>query len=282
MGEALRPDSMGASQGNAWRAATRRSLLVVALLIIGIVTVRGLEAALHATFDKPPLPPRKELSLMKKTLGSPVRYEAAKPDEVLEPEVVEALGTTYYLVREYRNIAMPKEQDGSLLNLNVNYYDTGSSTPHVPETCWAGSGREEVGGARNYFDVKGVRRSDGSTVDLRMKMISFTPPRGDPTTHEKSGKPMYTNVAYVFQVNGHYVASTQEVTSQFWKAAYRFAYHAKIEVTPLNAQGRPLTCTQEQAQQIVSDFMREALCEVEECLPDPAIVTGEPAPQGQK
>jgi hypothetical protein len=282
MGEALRPEPMGAAQGHTWRAATRRSLLVVAVLIVGIVTVRGLEMALHATFDKPPLPPRKDLPLMNTKLGSPVRYEAAKPDEVLEPEVVEALGTTYYLVREYRDLTMAKEQGGSLLNLNVNYYDTGSSTPHVPETCWAGSGREEVGGARCYFEVKGVRRSDGSSVDLRMKMISFTPPRGDPTTDEKSGKPMYTNVAYVFQVNGQYVASTQEVTSQFWKAAYRYAYHAKIEVTPLNAQGRPLTCTQEQAQQLVSNFMREALCEVEECLPDPATVTGETAPRGAK
>lgn len=282
MSDVTRPDVPGAANLNAWSGAMRRSFLAVAVLVFGIIAVRGLQAALHAHFDKPPADLQKPLPEMKKTFGSRVRYEAAKPDEVLKPEVVEALGTTYYLVRQYRNTSVPDEQSGSLVNLNVNFYSTGSSTPHVPEVCWAGSGREEVGGARCYFDVKGVKRRDGSLVDLRMKMISFTPPAGDSNTDEKSGKPMYTNVAYVFQVNGQYVASTQEVTSRFWKAAYRFAYHAKIEVTPLNAKGDPLTCTQEQAQKIVSDFVREALCEVEECLPDPAILTSDATPAGQQ
>src|SRR5205814_10604447 len=85
------------------------------------------------------------------------------------------------------------------------------------------------------------------------------------------------NVAYVFQVNGDYVSNPQEVTSRFWKAAYKYAYHCKIEVTPMDpadARGtRVLTCTQDESTRIVSDFIRAALAEVEECLPDPAILT---------
>lgn len=267
------------------RQALLRALGCVFVLVLGIVVVRGLEAALHATFDKPPAPLRKLLPLMRKELGFPVRYIATNPDEVLDPEVVETLGTSNYLVRQYRDMTLPQDKRGSLVNLNLNYYDTGSSVPHVPEICWAGSGRVEVSGARAYFDVPGVKRRDGSRVDLRMKMISFEPPAGDSTVDEKSGKPMYSNVAYVFEVNGQYVASTREVMSQFWKATYRFAYHSKIEITPLDPADKTghkvLTCTQEQAQNIVSDFIREALPEVEDCLPDPALLgQGAPAVTG--
>jgi hypothetical protein len=249
--------------------------------------VKGLEAALNATFDKPPLelPDSKKLPMISKSIGSPVRYKAKGPDEVLSGEMIETLGTTDYLVRQYQDLMVAEGESGSLVNLNVNYYGTGSATPHVPEICWAASGREEARDSRCNFDVKGVKRRDGSVVDLRMKMISFMPPRGNPLKDEKSGKPLYTNVAYVFQVNGRYVASPQEVSSQFWKATYRFAYHAKIEVTPMmsDATGKPgpLTCTQEQAQKIVSDFVRDALYEIEGCLPDPAVLTNDgPTPTG--
>ena len=90
--------------------------------------------------------------------------------------------------------------------------------------------------------VKGVRRRDGSLIDLPMKMISFVPVNGQ--TYAPSGEPLDSNVAYVFHVNGEYVSNTWEVTSHFWKASYRYAYHCKIEVTPLSTrpETRP-TCS---------------------------------------
>ena len=111
-------------------------------------------------------------------------------------------------------------------------------------------------------------------------MISFRPAGDEPTVNAK-GEPIYSNVAYVFHVNGDYVASPQEVTSHFWKASYKYAYHAKIEITPLQRVLGPtgaleenvLNCTQEDAKRIISDFVREALPAIEECLPDPAILT---------
>ena len=130
---------------------------------------------------------------------------------------------------------------GGFFNLNVNYYATGSSTPHVPETCWAGAGRVESTDSRVIFDVDGVKRRDGSLVSLRVRLVSFLPDRGDAAqVAALSGTatgPIYSNVAYVFQVNGDYVTNARDVMSHFWKASNRYAYHAKIEVTPMMHMG---------------------------------------------
>ena len=261
------------------RRAFGRAVVTAGMLAAGIVTVSGLESVLKATFDKPEAPLTKELDLMKRELGQPVRYVAnlaVKPDQVLSADIVETLGTSKYLVRQYADKTVPAGEPGAMVNLNVNYYGTGSSTPHVPEICWAGGGWQESDNSRNLFDVKGVVRKDGSTVDLRMRLISFAPQRGVPAKNA-AGEPLYNNVAYVFQVNGDYVSNPQEVTSRFWKATYKYAYHCKIEVTPMDPSDvrgvRVLACTQAEATRIVSDFMRAALAEVEECLPDPAILT---------
>ena len=251
-----------------------RSILVAAAILSGIVAVDSLEAAMHATFDKPPAPLRKPLDQIPRQLGSPLRYEATNPDEVMDEEMVATLGTSNYVVRQYSDISRKPGELGDAVNFNVNYYATGSSSPHVPEVCWAGTGREEVGDSRKEFAVNGVQRRDGSLVDLRMRLISFKPLAGEPTATAE-GKPMYDNVAYVFQVNGDYVSNPAEVMSRFWKATYKYAYHCKLEVTPLDmtsSGGRVLTCTQEQAEQIVSDFIRVALPATEDCLPDPAIL----------
>ena len=163
-------------------------------------------------------------------------------------------------------------------NLNVNYYPTGSSTPHVPEICWVGSGRQEAADGEGTFEIKDVRRKDGSKVDLRMRMISFQTVSGD--ARAANDQSAYINVAYVFHVNGEYVANRNEVTSRFWKAANRYAYHAKIEVTPTDAQGIPMASTKEQAQKAISEFIRIALPQIEECLPDPKILTEPVTPVG--
>jgi hypothetical protein len=265
----------------ALRKVIVRSMVAVCLLAAGIAAVRGLQSMLHATFDKPRAELRKALFEIPTELGVPPRFIRDGTDEVLDTETVETLGTTEYLVRRYRNNSLPADAPGALVNLNVNYYGTGTSTPHVPEICWAGSGRVEVPNSRVNFVVKGVKRRDGSFIDLPMRMISFLPEHAP--SDAPSGQPVYSNVAYVFHVNGDYVSNTEEVTSRFWKASYRYAYHSKIEVTPLDPTGGKqsvLTCTQAQAQKIVEDFIREALPEVEACLPDPSELTAGAAPTG--
>jgi hypothetical protein len=275
------PDSIiSPSTRYAWisRRTAFRAVLVLLLLAGGIALVRGLQAAMNATFDKPPAPLRIPLSEMPANLGSSIRYSTFDTDQVIDADGLETLGTNDYLLRHYIEKTANSGEPHSLVTLNLNYYPTGSSTPHVPEICWAANGLEEAANSRREFEVPGVNHADGTPLNppLRMRMISFIPPKGMPSQSE-AGEPLYINVAYVFHVNGEYVATPQEVMSHFWSASNKFAYHCKIEVTPLSPDSIPdkvqlFASTQAQAQEIVSRFIREAIPAVENCLPDPVIL----------
>jgi len=248
------------------KRAVIRAVLVAAVIAVSLVVVDLLEVSLRLTFDKPPAPLTKPLPMLKDELGNPVRYRAAGPDENMDPEVVEVLGTKDYLLRNYRDLQKKPSELGNKLALNLNYYSMGSATPHVPEVCWAGSGLVEKTEARRRFTVRNVRRKDGTVVDIPMRMVSFYPKhQGDmpDLLPDKAADNKLLNVAYTFEVNGQYVATPKEVISTFWKAENKYAYHTKIEVTIKDAY-----CDPADAEQIVSDFIREAIPEIEQCLPD--------------
>jgi len=257
------PEIQGSAQlAKVSRKTLYRTVLVAALLALGTLGMRVLENSLHLTFDKPPMPLVKPLAQVKRHLGVGPRYVADRPDDAMEEGTLQVLGTKDYLLRQYTDVTKQTGQPGSILSLNVNYYATGSSTPHVPEICWAGSGLQEAKELRKEFTVSGVHRADGTVKDIQMRMISFytqTDNGFSDGTEQKSV--VYKNVAYLFEVNGDCVATPKEVISSFWKASNKHAYHTKVEVTVQTP------CTQDEAEKVVSDFIREALPAVEECLP---------------
>lgn len=253
------------SKHSAGSVALRRSLIVAAILVSGFGVARGLEAALSLTFDKPYLPLPRPLSSLRSLLGEDARYRAEGVDENLDPDIVETLGTKEYLLRHYVDTTKKPTDVGYDLRLNLNYYGTGSATPHVPEICWAGAGMQEAADSKQEFVVKNVRRRNGKVEDIRMRMICFIPNQTDASGlsfgADTGNKTL--NVAYLFEVNGKCVAQPQEVTGQFWQASSKYAYHTKIEVTV------PAYCDSKEAQQVISDFIRASLADIEECLPDP-------------
>jgi hypothetical protein len=251
-------------QARGDRKALHRAVWAGAIMVGGLLLVRGLEASLRLTFEKPPRALSKPLPLLKKAIGQPVRYVAEGLDSTLDPGIVDTLGTKEYLLRKYIDETKKPGEIGRELNLNLNYYGTGSASPHVPEICWAGAGMEQAPQSKDEFVIEGVRRKDGTVDNVRMRMISFIPNQTDAAG---LGLGMQTgdkllNVAYLFEVNGKCVAKPQEVTSEFWNAAAKYAYHTKIEVTV------PAYCSPAQAQAAISDFIRASLAEIEECLPE--------------
>ena len=236
-----------------------RGFVVAAMTAMGTGAMYTLQQSLHLTFNKPPMPLRKPLAQMNRRLGPGGRYTADRPDNAMEEDILQILGTRDYLLREYTDNTKTSNEPGITLDLNVNYYPTGSATPHVPEICWAGAGLEEAKEIRKTFYIRGAQRADGTKQDIGMHLISFNVGDGDMT--DSSSPKKYRNVAYLFEVNGDCVVTPKEVISEFWKAANPHAFHSKIEVTIQQP------CTQEEAEKAISDFMREALPAVEECLP---------------
>lgn len=249
---------------------TYRALAAAVMLLAGWGALRGLSAALNWTIDKPPMPLRQPLN----TLPQQIDVYAATGDHLMEEATLEELGTREYLLRGFANPAKPQGL-GSRFMVNLNYYPTGSSTPHVPDICWKGSGLEKhpTLGEREFL-LKGVRHADGTVSDVKLRMLSFRPTGRDWATkpaHITDERDYLYNVGYTFNVNGVYVANRHEVASQFWKAENKYAYHAKIEIAV------PTRCHPDQAQREIEAFMRVLLPEVEKCLPAPEAARPAPA-----
>jgi len=254
--------------------------VVTAVLITGLVGMEVAKGLGHVVIDKPPAPLAIPLQELPKTLGpveysdakgAPIftaKYKAGPKDQTLPPEQVKTLGTEDYLLRDYGNIAKdPRADVGGVLFLNLNYYATGSATPHVPKFCWAGAGLKLQDERR--IVVKGVHHKDGTVSDVPMTLLSFgVRPEGsdDPLLNESvlGSSDMYKNVAYTFHVNGEYVATPNEVSKRFWRAQAKYAYHCKVEITV------PKPCSSQEAEPAIADFLRASLAEIEKCLPDAA------------
>ena len=251
------------------------------VLLVGAIGLYASQAYYRMVLDKPPAPLSKPLHELSSTLGTRFVQPAGESDKSLPEGIVESLGTKDYLLRTYQdNGEHPAGQGPWRVALNLNYYATGDASPHVPENCWVGNGRQPP--ELMPVVVKGVKRKDGTTVDITMKLLSFLPTKeelrqmgavGAVDTGEMKTD-LRRNVAYVFHVNGVYESNPVAVVSRFWNATNKFAYHAKIEMT------MEQLCTPEQAQVELSDFLRESLADIEECLPDPKILTEGVAAKG--
>lgn len=239
------------------------AVVAIGVLAAGIFGLHIVQKAFDLVLVKPPAELSKPLSDLSKTLGDGNRYSANGPDRTLDKEIVAVLGTEDYLLRTYTDSTRRDGELGRDVSLNLNFYATGSATPHVPEVCWAGNGLNLHGSY--FFEIRNVKHQDGSVSDIRARLLSFEPKAqpGSVPYLPQANATQFINVAYVFNVNGKYVANTREVAKHFWDPAAKFAYHTKIEVTV------PALCTPEEAQPIVEQFFRSSIGEIEKCLPNP-------------
>jgi len=237
--------------------------IVILLLVGGAVALQFSALLLGSEVDKAPAPLAHDLLLLGKQLGDQPRFMALGHDRAMEPDVLAGLGTNLYLLRDYTKLAADKTSTNDVVSLNINYYERGTATPHVPDICWAGNGLTKV--YDTEILVPNVPHKDGTRSTVPMRLLSFAPRKAEgmiPGLEEKADQSRLLTVGYTFQVNGQYVGNRAQVVKLFWRRDSRFGYHCKIEIT-YRAYVPP-----EQARPVIEDFLRASLPQIEECLPD--------------
>lgn len=257
----------------AVRGLFRQSSFLVAVVVL-LVAALGLNASvqfLQLHFKKLPVPIRQSFKTgMPEVMGNWVQVGR---DEHLNPDVVDALGTTEFLFCHYVNAAalgesptalakrfaaMPVEDQkrealtiqrnhpSAVLSLGLTYYTGSADTvAHIPERCYLADGYqiEEQGDP--------VWRIDGRTVESRFLTFENTDRHNAPPCH----------VAYFFHVNGGYEGNSLKVRGALQNLFARYGYYAKMELRA-DAISRP------DAETVVRDFLTAALPHVEASLPD--------------
>lgn len=254
-----------AAQASPARGILMRLWFCLILMGVGTYLVSYAPTFFDARLEKTPAPLAKPLDQLPRDFlvpGKPTLvFAAGKVDGQLSEEIVEALGTHNYLLR---NFTLKGGADPHVAALNLNYYEKGEASPHVPDVCWVGSGMIRAG--EESFTVPHVPHKDGTYSDIEMRMLSFFPANRSVAQEGAvaGADDRFINVAYVFHVNGAYVANRSQVSKTFWRPEAKYAYHCKIEISI--DPGVPTT--RQQAREVVGDFLCASLPDIEKCLPD--------------
>ncbi len=242
-----------------------RFVIVCLLLAMGVVSVRFSAFLFGAELNKIPTPLPHELKLVARDMGTNPKFSALGHDEIMSADMLERLGTNLYLIRAYTRMTTDGKPSDDLVNLNINYYQMGDATPHVPDICWAASGLTME--TDELITVHDVPHKDGSISDVPMRLLSFMPAQkpgtGNSAGEQSTGDRLLT-VGYTFQVNGEYVGNVAQVKKMFWRRDSKYGYHCKIELT--YNPGKP--CSRAKARPVIEAYLRAALPGIEECLPD--------------
>jgi hypothetical protein len=214
--------------------------------------------------------------------GKWVQIDVDKP---LDPTTKEILGTSKYVFRRYvnsevvgparvrsvlaaddRNKAIAQLQaefPQAVMHVSVTYY-TGlvDTVAHIPDRCFLADGFEVSRYDTHRGRVLGTY-ADGSPRTLDYRLINF---------EDESGRARgAANVAYLFNVNGHYESDPLGVRRSLQNLFERYGYYAKVEVMAPAQPPRAGQTAEEALREstgAMEDLLSSLLPEVERCLPD--------------
>jgi Protein of unknown function (DUF3485) len=153
------------------------------------------------------------------------------------------------------NLVQRDHPDG-VVNMAVTYY-TGmvDTVAHVPDRCYIADGYEA-----SQYDVPTWRLGsspqspdDKQGRTLEVRFIDFQDQVGD--------RGVDRNVAYFFQVNGHYEQDPLGVRRSLQNLLEKYGYYAKVELMTLDRD-------HDRAARTMTNFLTPALPEVEKSFPD--------------
>jgi hypothetical protein len=252
---------------------------LTAAVILGVAAI-GLNAAvskLQLHFKKVAVPLTKELDTVPAQLGNWVQVSK---DEPLDKETQDALATTHYIFRDYvdTRLVTPQELamfDGKtsperkallgrlqmvkpdgVINMAVTYY-TGlvDTVAHIPDRCMIADGFEPSEYETPLWDMGPGRlgKAPGEDPKIGVRFINFE----DQTAAGRVTR----RVAYFFFADGRYVSDPIDVRTILQNLHYTHGFYSKVELMTILKD-------HDQTAKMMSDFLKDALPEVEKCLPD--------------
>ncbi len=259
----------------------------VAATVLLLLAAVGLNASvqfLKLHFKKEPVPLARPLTMISGHLGTWVQVT---PDEAIDKEIQDVLGTDQYVFREYvdtrivpdaaasfKILVTPEQrrqkigliqarESKAVIRLAVTYY-TGmvDTVAHVPDRCVVAEGYEPT----SYETVKwpiGIglpEEAKRGSDDVELRYINFE----DLSGFSRAKR----SIAYFFHVNGHFESSPLGVRARLQKLTERRAYYAKVEVMTLIDD--PVA-----SKKVMTDFLSSALPEIYQSMPDWDKVTRE-------
>lgn len=264
-------------------ASGRRSprTMYVAVLTILLAAATGLAATshvLHLHFVKIPVPLTHPLTNLPADLGP---WRQCGGNRAISEDLAQTLGANEYLFRDYvdqrvageqavdaarqepaQAAALKQEIDaahpGAVVRLAVTYY-TGrvDAVIHQSERCnLAGGIATSVESQPQTWDV------GGGPLNMRVVHLIHDN-QGNAALPEANG---IHYVAYCYCVNGRLETEAWRVRGMLMNLFEQYAWYAKIEVTTNLADPA-------ESQRVLSDFLTNALPQIEKCLPPMAAPT---------
>lgn len=205
-------------------------------------------------------------------------------DKLESAEVLETLGTSNYVSRQYLKKSSEKSDRPIVIDFHAAYY-TGmvDTVPHVPERCFVGGGMQ-IGNATKtvgltldasawspasveHASERGLFRQRVPNYAREGVGTSVILPR-DPGKMQlritefsnKNGKKLFAG--YFFIANGGHVSSAEEVRLLAFDLKSDYAYYLKVQFTSSTVNSA------EELAQEASSLLGELLPEIMRCVPD--------------
>lgn len=198
---------------------------VVAVAMLGVAAGLAGPVAnwMHIKQGKKALPLKSPLTALNETEIAPYRVKTRR---VLDPAVVEALGTDLYLDWTLEDGDLPPNDPLREVNLFVTYYSGGHNlVPHTPDVCYFGAGYAAAMPHENTRIEVATLGPDLSTVPIRVCTFART------AIFDHGN----LSVVYMFHCNGRFVATRTGVRVLINDPVSTYAYFSKVEVGFPNA-----------------------------------------------
>jgi hypothetical protein len=272
--------------------------VIVLTLIVGGLGLGATVNYLGYHLQKTPVPLRKDLSTIPLTIGDWKRYGE---DAVEKEDVLQELGTKFYLTRTYARNGIPR--DGAI-QLHLAYY-TGmiDAVPHIPERCMYAAGllplqEPTVVALDVKFEPDGL---GGGPVNVATGLPYAFSMVEDPVTRKITRVAMpveevaltltrfqnpkdsriEVDVGYFFIANGRVTPTGDGVRRLAFNLSDEYAYFCKVQLGVTYPFGDQDVV--ELFRKDVSDFIRQLMPHLMRALPDwPALEAQEAAKRTTK